>query len=107
MVKIANAVGEKNNRHTGGEEKRNPDQGGVFADKSRDGIYKPLVESADLSGAERTVWNGMVGGLVTVKSSAFRGIAAGFLNGEERSGVTVEFVCDRESGRFVYWHEMQ
>jgi hypothetical protein len=81
--------------------------GGVFADKSRDGIYKPLVESADLSGAERTVWNGMVGGLVTVKSSAFRGIAAGFLDGEERSGVTVEFVCDRESGTFVYWHEMQ
>jgi type II secretory pathway component PulK len=83
------------------------DAGGVFEDKTRDAIYKPLVEAVDLSGAERSVWNSMIGGIVTVKSEAFRGVAVGAAEEDGDPGVTIEFVCDTESGGFVYWHEMQ
>jgi hypothetical protein len=81
--------------------------GGVF-DKLESGAIKSrLTEFAELSGEEKSVWESMVGPNATIKSSAFRGISSGVGEHGGKAEVSVEFVFDRDSGKFVYWHEMQ
>jgi hypothetical protein len=80
--------------------------GNVFDTAEFSAIKTQLSEFAELSSDENNVWSSMVGPNVTTKSSAFRGISSG--TGEQgNTEVSVEFVFDRDSGRFVYWHEMQ
>jgi len=79
--------------------------GNVFDKQEWSSYSEKMVEFANLSSDELTIFRNMKEPMV-VKSSAFRGISAG-TGGQGETEVSVEFVFDRDSGRFVYWHEMQ
>ena len=76
--------------------------GGVF--ESRDAVSK--ADGLELFGVQRMIWRAMKTSMF-VKSTAFRGVATGRRNGAESVELTIEFVFDAESGRFVFWHETQ
>lgn len=80
--------------------------GDTFEEAKSSVMYKQLKEFADLSADERNVFSQMMGS-ITVRSSAFRGISSGICSDGKVSEVSVEFVCDSEKKKFVYWHVIQ
>lgn len=57
-----------------------------------------------LTGEEAGLLNGM-SGLLTVRSTCFRGTAAGVVRNSETPGTLIDFVFDRGTRRKLYWHE--
>ncbi len=77
-----------------------------FEEAESSAIYGQLKEFTDLSAEERNAFSAMMSS-ITVRSSAFRGISLGVGEDGITAEVSVEFVCDTDSGKFVYWHEIQ
>jgi len=82
--------------------------GHAFREAESSAIRSQIEEFESLSNAEDRLFLSMLGA-VTVRSTAFRGIASGgAASGEAGTpGVRVEFVCDTENKGFVYWRELQ
>lgn len=80
--------------------------GNTFEGGGHSAVKNQLKDFVDLSGEEGGVFDSMVSD-IKFKSSAFRGISSGIGEDGSASEVSVEFVCDTESKKFVYWHEIQ
>jgi len=74
--------------------------GNSFKELGAAAIKNALYE---FSGKQRA-WGNMMPSL-TIRSSSFRGTALGWLPGREKPDCGVDFVCDTDSGEFVYWRE--
>ena len=80
--------------------------GNTFQEADSAVIRNQLKEFETLSGEEDGLFVKMMGS-ITVRSRAFRGISSGITEDEAGPGMLVEFVCDAQAGRFVYWREFQ
>ena len=81
--------------------------GKVFDSSDAFAIIKRLEENFTLNPVEKSALGAFLGsGMVTVKSSCFRGISTGLAgsNGKEFSKKTVNFVINR-TGRILLWNE--
>jgi type II secretory pathway component PulK len=78
--------------------------GNAFQEADSSEIRDQLKEFEPLSGEEDGLFLKMMGSL-TVRSTAFRGIASGVVKDGESPEVSVAFVCDAKAGQFVYWRE--
>jgi hypothetical protein len=78
--------------------------GNAFQEADSAVIRNQLKEFEPLSGEEDGLFLKMMGSL-TVRSTAFRGLSSGIVEGGDSPEVAVEFVCDAEARQFVYWRE--